>query len=90
MTQERQLIVQCTYVGREGPCQNQCYRGVCFRHQKKETLKLCVKCGKRGTSAAHGYCSGPGCRWRGQYASRLLLAERQSFDAYINSLADDA
>ena len=35
-------------------------------------MVLCKNCGKRGTSAPHGYCQAleTGCRWKSQYGKR--------------------
>ena len=85
-------LIPCTFVALKGPCPNHCYRGLCSRHTGKNSLTLCKNCGERGTAAAHGYCMNieSGCRWKGQHASRLLKANREAFDAYIDSLEDGA
>ena len=90
MSQRNLDLVPCTFIGLKGACTNQCFRGRCSRHKGKTTLTLCLHCGKRGTTAAHGYCASveSGCRWKAQHHSRVLKAERESWDAFIDSLAD--
>ena len=83
-------LVPCSFVGLKGPCPNRCYRGVCSRHTGKKSLTLCTGCSQLGTNAPHGYCVNveSGCRWKGQHQSRVLKANRESWDAYIDSLED--
>ena len=85
-------LIPCSFIALKGPCPNHCYRGLCSRHTGKNSLTLCKNCGERGTAAAHGYCMNieSGCRWKGQHASRLLKAKRESWDVYIDSLEDGA
>ena len=90
MPQRNLDLVPCTFIGVKGPCTNQCFRGRCSRHKNKTTLTLCKHCGKRGTLAAHGYCASveSGCRWKAQHQSRVLKAERESWDAYLDDLIE--
>jgi len=90
MPQRNLDLVPCTFIGVKGPCTNQCFRGRCSRHKNKTTLTLCKHCGKRGTLAAHGYCTSveSGCRWKAQHQSRVLKAERESWDAYLDDLIE--
>ena len=85
-------LIPCTFIGLKGPCPNQCYRGLCFRHTGKKSLALCKHCGERGTTTAHGYCMNveSGCRWKAQHHSRVLKADREAWDKYIDSLEDVA
>ena len=85
-------LVPCTFIGLKGPCPNQCYRGRCSRHTSKKSLPLCKSCCKLGTNASHGYCANieSGCRWKAQYHSRVLKADRETWDVYIDFLADEA
>lgn len=90
MPQRQFDLPKCSYVGQKGVCGQPCFRGVCGAHRNRKSLTLCLHCGKRGTTAAHGYCASveSGCRWKAQHHSRVLKAERESWDAFIDSLAD--
>ena len=81
-------LIPCTYIGLKGACTKPCFRGLCNRHKNRTALTLCKHCGKRGTNAPHGYCAGieEGCRWKAQHASRVLKAERESWDAYLDEI----
>jgi hypothetical protein len=83
-------LIPCTYIGLKGPCANQCYRGRCSRHTTRKSLTLCLHCKKLGTTASHGHCASiqSGCRWMAQHKSRVIKADREAWDAYIDSLED--
>ena len=85
-------LPKCTYVGQQGVCALPCFRGVCGVHRNRKSLTLCKNCGVRGTTTAHGYCPNveSGCRWKGQHHSRVIKANRESWDAFIDSLEDGA
>ena len=78
----------CSFIGRKGPCGRPCFRSVCGTHRGKKPLTLCLRCGERGTTAPHGYCMNEktGCRWKAQYESRLMKAERDATNSYIDEL----
>ena len=82
--------VPCTYVGLNGLCGKPCFRGVCTRHRDRKPLQLCLRCGVRGTTAPHGYCSNreSGCQWRAQYQSKLAKKDRDGMDAYVTDLIE--
>ena len=89
MPQRQFDLPKCSYVGLKGVCGASCFRGVCGVHRGRKSLTLCLSCGIRGTSAPHGYCASveSGCRWKAQHYSRVLKAEHEAWDAYIDSLA---
>ena len=78
----------CAYIGVHGLCGRKCFREVCGYHRGKKSLSICRKCGERGTSTTHGYCTSvaSGCRWKSQYESRLLKDNRQEMEDYIERL----
>ena len=92
MPQRTFELLKCSYVGQKGVFGQPCFRGVCGVHRNRKSLTLCLHCGKRGTTAAHGYCPNieSGCRWKAQRKFRVLKAEREGWDAYIESLEDHA
>ena len=92
MPQRKFELPTCSYVGQKGVCGLPCFRGVCGVHRDRKSLALCLHCGKRGTTAAHGYCPNveSGCRWKAQHHSRVLKADREAWDDYIDSLEDGA
>ena len=80
--------IPCSYVGLNGVCGKSCFRGVCTRHRDRKPLQLCLRCGVRGTTAPHGYCSNreSGCQWRAQYRSKLAKGERDEMEAYLDEI----
>ena len=78
----------CAYIGVHGLCGRKCFREVCGYHRGKKPLSICRKCGERGTSTPHGYCTSvaSGCRWKSQYESRLLKDDRKEMEDYIERL----
>ena len=78
----------CAYIGVHGLCGRKCFREVCGYHRGKKPLSICRKCGERGTSTPHGYCTSvaTGCRWKSQYESRLLKDDRKEMEDYIERL----
>ena len=78
----------CAFIGVHGLCGRKCFREVCGYHRGKKSLSLCRKCGERGTSTTHGYCTSvaSGCRWKSQYESRLLKDNRLEMDVYLEML----
>ena len=78
----------CAYIGVHGLCGRKCFREVCGYHRGKKPLSICRKCGERGTSTTHGYCTSvaSGCRWKSQYESRLLKDDRKEMEDYIERL----
>ena len=78
----------CGYIGLNGQCGKPCFRGVCTRHRDRKPLQLCLRCGVRGTTAPHGYCSNreSGCQWRAQYRSKLAKSERDEMAVYLDEI----
>ena len=88
MPTHSEFLDRCSFVGTRGPCGRKCFRGVCGNHRGKTPMVLCKNCGKRGTSAPHGYCQAleTGCRWKSQYGSRNLKEKRDDMDDYIDEI----
>ena len=88
MPTHSEFLDRCSFIGTRGPCGRKCFRGVCGNHRGKTPMVLCKNCGKRGTSAPHGYCQAleTGCRWKSQYGSRNLKEKRDDVDDYIDEI----
>ena len=88
MPTHSEFLDRCSFIGTRGPCGRKCFRGVCGNHRGKTPMVLCKNCGKRGTSAPHGYCQAleTGCRWKSQYGSRNLKGKRDDMDDYLEEV----
>ena len=87
MCRPETALNECSYVGQKGVCGRPCFRTVCYLHTGRKSLPLCAACGKRGTTSNCQEIS-TGCRWKSQARCRVLKAEADALDAYVQALLD--